>query len=1243
MDPLSIIGNMLSTIGVRLLARLTEASALSELLNPAIESTQADMGPDLVVDEALRAWCTGEEFRAILQRFVSGERDLIDQLVDSFLGGDFYLPEEADRRAVGTEIIASFLGHLQSGLFESSDGHLLLANRMQAIHDEDRAQGLSVGQTLTELVSSVARIEERLPHDGRDAALNARIDAARQLLDEGKPVSARSLLEQIEQRLPADASSDIRYRLETNLGSAANELGDMQAARRHLNAALLLRPHDTKALANASQSAVAAGDARRGLELAERAWEAEQNPHSGLAMIVGLHASEPTRLGLFLSGSSWLSEDPQILRVLGHWRIEDGETKEGIEFYRKSLTLQPGDPQMLAELAVAIVNATQRALAAAPPLPWRMGEAQSALAEAESLLAEAAHGVEAKEPRARHLELVVLRGAVLWMLGRYDDALSECDYVLHQDAENAEASKTKGLALLLRDPAAAAPLLERARSREPDDLVVGLSLAEAYRASANLPKSLEVLDSVLHEQKSDTAQREALTMKAEVLAAQGSTEASTAIETTLLGRWPAQGETMLASARIRQAVGDDDGAIERLREALAIATGPLRGRVSLELGDALARRRDFLGAAIAFEDIADDRAPLPIRQRYAAYLFNAGRLKDALSFTQRQRLEGPPVPLISEVEAEVLAHIGDLAKARDLFARLAEIDRRRPALWLRAAYEAFRQSDSDGARGYLEKVTAESIRDDPVALMQLGQLRRLLGEPDSLPPAYRARRIQFDDANLHLAYVSLFLGRNPRDEGSLDISEVGVDAAVELQDGSRTDLVIVEGDDPDGRSELRPDHPLVQRLWGHRQGDSVEMPNGATVTISSIKSKYVHAFQETPARFSTLFGEDERLKTIHIGDGDYSQLLVRLDQRAALATGLIDLYQAQRLPLAVTCRMLAASIYEVTRELRESPTSNVLVSPVTAEDRMRERANAEADEAVLDPTALVTIDSLDLWDTAKTLYRSVLIPQPALEELRGLVTSGFVAQRWGFIGKVGGRYFSQEGPEQEAKDRLDWLQRLADMARSKFEVVPVLGLLDIAPDQLGHMNEMLGADSYAALQVARVERAVLWADDLAIRRLARSGMGIEGCSTPSVLARARDRGLLTNDEFRSAIRKMAEARFLFLDVEPEVLVRALVGEGAGVTPAAARMAGLLLGTDYDTGSAMALATEVIRGIWLQSLLLPRKLLLLDLVLTSLVRERNGRVVLERLVASLEPRIRLLADRDLILQSIGLWAQKRDRV
>src|SRR5450756_2797620 len=111
--------------------RSSAASDVYKRQIPAIEATQVDMGPDVVVDASLRAWCGGEQFRAILTRFVAGERDLVDELVESYLAGDFYLPGEADRRTIGTEVIASFLGHVQSGLLGSSEGHVLLANRME--------------------------------------------------------------------------------------------------------------------------------------------------------------------------------------------------------------------------------------------------------------------------------------------------------------------------------------------------------------------------------------------------------------------------------------------------------------------------------------------------------------------------------------------------------------------------------------------------------------------------------------------------------------------------------------------------------------------------------------------------------------------------------------------------------------------------------------------------------------------------------------------------------------------------------------------------------------------------------------------------------------------------------------------------------------------------------------------------------------------------------------------------------
>lgn len=1242
MDPIisGVVLEVLTTFGERLLVSLADGRGPDGVLNRSVADTQRDFGAGLVVDDPLKRWTESDRFKQILERFVAGERGIEAELLGSFTTDYFYLPDGPTGRDIGADILTSFFQHLRDRLLGSDQGQLIIANRIEVLHAEDRAQDLTVGDQLAELRASAGRIEEHLEAGGSGSRLDARLDMARQLLDAGRPVSARTLLEAIRRDLPGDVSTNIQFRLETNLGSAANELGEAEVARGHLRAALLLRPNDPKALANAAQAEAGAGDGPRALECAEAAWRIEPNAHSGLALLVALRiGGGQARIDGLLAEHSWLRQDADVVGSVGRWRIEDGDIAGGMSAYRDAISLAPGNPRLQTELAVAIVNDMQRSLAAAPPLPWQANQARSAFAEAESLLASASHEIEAREPRSIYLEVLSVRAAVLWMLDRHDEAVSECEYVLREDPENQGAIKTKALALVMRDPAGATPFLERARANDRNDTVLVLSLAQAYRATGHWQESLAILEEVLREIPTVTAQREALTMRGEILGAQGSLEEAEAIVTEIRERWDNQPDSLLAAARVKQACGDDDGAVTLLTQGVLSADEPARSRLRLELGDLLTRQKAFGEAADAYEGVADG-APVDVRQRYAVCLFNAGRLGPALTFCEHQRGDGTVIPIISEIEAEVRSRIGDLTVAERLFAELAELEPPLRRLSVRAGYEAYRQGDRARAREHLGRVRNADVAQDPTASMQLAQLRQLLGLEGALEPAYQARRAKYDDPEFHLAYLSVFLSRDPSRDEELSAAAVATDTAADLATPDGSLLVIIEPNHPNGQAELAPDHPLAQRLMGHRGGDAIELPNGVRVTITSVKSKYVHAFQETPARFQTLFGDDRRLQLVRVGDGDFSALLARVDERAAFAARLMALYNDRRLPMAVVARMLSASVYEISHDLRRSPTSRLLVHPAEEAHRRRERTAAECPTVVLDPTALVTIADLDLWAGLQAQYERLLVPQPAIESLRASMSDPLAARQAGFMGKIGDRYISQETTEAEIQDRRNWLQQLADHIEADFEVVPVRGFLDIGPDELRHMNETLGPETYAALQVARVEGAAFWADDLAIRQLAYDGMGIVGFSTVSMLRRAADEGTLDPMTYNATVARLVTSRFVWIDLDAAAGLDLLVGDGHLSSNAAAAIS-LLLGPDYDLEVAVGFATELIRGLWLRPTLLEaRRLLLLDFVLVSVVRGRDGSAVLRILLTRLRPRVRLLLSGDSILERITLWGRIR---
>lgn len=1248
-DP--ILTTVLTVIGEKLLAELAGRAAGAmgrSRIDAAITATQQKY-PNVIVEEALSAWTRSDDFRELLQRFVAGERDFGHKdFVESFvLVGGFSLPSQTELYSTAEDILATFLAEVQVLLYASNEGNVAIAARQEVLHDRTHSGIRDLATAVETLAAEVnVSLDDQRSRSGQQV-LHAQIDRARELLTQGKLDSAQIVLKQIRDALPSDADVDVRFRLETNLGFAAAELGDDVGARRYLGSALQLKPLDPTALANAAQAELAASNTARALDLARRAWDAEKNAHTATSLILTLRASgRRDEVRVLVGSETWMQIDPLCLAVLGQSSLEDGEIAEAIRLFRESLALDPAVPRVWMQLASALVRHVQEALLLDVPVSWRMSDQlRRELEEAEALLATASASLKTREPRAAHLDALAFRASVLLMLDRPDEAVEECDYVLHEAPTHIVAMRTKGVAVAAKNPSLAADLLEVAWGLTTDDPMVGIALANAYGSSGRLADG-EVLLRVMRDPRSrDRLQINVLMGLADILRRAGKDAEVRATEAELLADWPEDPEAILGAARIRRSRGDQEGALELLRPSLEAAPAGMAAQIALELADLLMERRDYLDASHALDGVVDDKAPLWLRQRYAACLFNAGRLKDALAFAKRQRGDGPPLAGISEVEAEVLLRVSDLAAARGLLEALANQEGERADLWMKCAQIAWQQRELASARGFLRRLAPGDFAADPVGLMMLAQLRRELNEPDALPAAYQARRLAFDQPRMHLAYMAVFLGREEADEALFRVNQVDAGCTVLLERDSETQVWTIEDDKPDGgRGEIPSAGSLAQRLIGHVAGDVVVLKEGGLedlrYQIKEVKSKYVQAFQDTIQNFSSRFPDEHGFDRVQIRNDDITPLLRMLDERSERAAQVLELYAKRLLPLATVAQLLGVPLIEAARDLREWSTQTVLVSSGGPGDADRERRSATTEVVVVDPTALLTIDELGLWDVLPGLFKRVLVPQPIIDEL-GEALREPVGRQSGTAAKVGEQYVMRDVDQHELDERRARQERLLARVRTELEVVPATGILDIEVRDVTRSVEMLGTGSFAALHVARVEGAVLWSDDLGLRGLAANDYGVDGTWTQPVLQRAVGDSAIPQERYQGALFRMAEWRFLAVRITGEELAAILGRQGGVLTSAAGHVVGFVLGADFDQTYAISLAAEAIRGVWLQRMLLPRKQLILDLMLSSLVRGRNATWVLGQLRARLSRRLQLVPQAEAeVLRSIDLWIAVR---
>jgi nucleoside phosphorylase/Flp pilus assembly protein TadD len=249
-----------------------------------------------------------------------------------------------------------------------------------------------------------------------DNRFTSEMNAARDLLSKGHARAARLILDSLAKKVCDEGfTEELRFRLETNLGGSALALQEYQTAEEHFEAALTIRPSDSKALANRAQIALVLGQVVVGLDYAIRAMSlSPRDPHVMSVYLRSLDANGRIQevQGL-VRQNPWLYDNPECAFTLAHLAYDDGRYEEAEKLARTSAEQTPDDAQAFELLARSIVVPLESGLERNPPLPGKLPtEAVTRASEAESLYSRAIEVLEHQDYRELLLVAVANRGMV---------------------------------------------------------------------------------------------------------------------------------------------------------------------------------------------------------------------------------------------------------------------------------------------------------------------------------------------------------------------------------------------------------------------------------------------------------------------------------------------------------------------------------------------------------------------------------------------------------------------------------------------------------------------------------------------------------------------------------------------------------------------------------------------------------------------------------------------------------------
>ena len=1206
-----------------------------DMVQSAISATSRRI-TDYVVEPALERWTQSETFGDSLARCIAGERDFVDELVSSFVNeGEFEVPGDPDADAA-KQVLAVFFGELVGALLRSDDGRIVQTNRLEhlnteAVHQINRNTDLGIAglnAQIRDMTNEIAGL--RLASVGESQAMQAgvdpqhdvissQIDTARELILQSKVRSARALLLLLAET-HNEISVELEFRLSTNLGVCELALDDDVAASIQFARALELQPDSPLALANASIVARLQDDLDRAETLARGALIQEpEHSQAGAALIEALHAKEES--GLIeetLQDRSWMMSDETCRLTIARVWADQNRFDDALELCRQITEENPLDIVARLTLAHCLLSAAQ------------MGKRRDTtelcreVVEYSSETWKLLEGAELEQP---FLQVLAVRGAALAMLGSIADALDDFDGILRRSPGDSIALLNKGLALCSAGRfAEGSSAFEQITDTSLRDQAV-LPHAAACMASEKPMEAVVILRGSFSLEIRTWEDVRRAEMLANAERAAGSEDTVRAPLSTMRDARPNELPLMILAGSHALSRDETEAAEKLYRYALDLADDEVRPEVIWRLANCCTMQGRYREAAeltkeVVNGDVAHEGAlPLLLQLR------NSGDVKGALAWARRIREEHPePAKFVLLTEADVLTFLGDAERAADCWrdvcerADVSNVDRTSYAQAL------LRTGSRASARKVLQEIRPKDLRNDHPTLMRLANLKMLLGEGDFLEDAYNAWRYGIGDSQIHLGYFSMFMSQDSVQDKPRD---VGPGCSVLVREGSKEEWwhILDDGEERRGEKEFLPTEDGAESFLGRKVGETVVLRDDVeqrSWEVAAIQSKYVRAFQEIAADFSTRFPSSRELSSVSASPNDQATFLGIVDERDRFVRDLEQLYRGDRVPFASICGLLQRPAPEVWRACTQNGTLRVRFAGGSQTEAQRAAVWLhDSSMIVLDMLSLLTIHELALGEVLRSRFQSIRVPQSVIDEVRQMVSDVTVgAQPGGYVGRnVDGSYRWVELSNDQWRQHQEFARSLLEFAES-FTPIAEFPAADAEYESIQQLREILtdsGAGAIFAGDEGASGRPLLVSDDLGLAELANS-MEVPAVNSQAVLLELRRCGLLSALDYSSKIAELAGLNYRFVRLHAADLQRLLEANGYFSDERTRALAKSLEGPECTKDIAVAVISDLIADLATRSLPAMQQTLLVSMFLSHLQRGRETTMALRECYVALEEKL-----------------------
>jgi tetratricopeptide (TPR) repeat protein len=1053
-------------------------------------------------------------------------------------------------------------------------------------------------------------------NNAEDPALHAKIDLWRDLFRHKSAfVHAKEGLLDLQSKEDLSGKPWANFRIETNLGSVAINLGQHEEAAEHFEKAYAIRPTDCNAIANLALARTIQGKYQEGFELAKIALNSTPRSEQAVSFLLqaaarsGWQGDPETLIPVDLKGS--VHADMGLAEFLRK-RDVPGWAEKSRELARNHLGLP--EFRRLDALAVLELALGPGAFFGKPGVVSREDLERAA----NETLAMANMGLSDGFADKHDLMAYVNNAAVLLRLtGRTAECEALLVRALPQIPDQPHLRRLLALSQTAQDRFVEAEATLRDES-DPESRLLAAELA----ARRDPNEAIKLVEGIEAQERNELIELK-WRILGDLALRVGDYER---VEAAISGLASLPDGKLLADLlRLRRDAQRDSDETERHARLidLGAAEFTLANNLSRYLVADEMRNQDLPAeAAKLLEPIVDLQVLSPATRLYFSCLAEARRDEAFRTSLAKASSEIRNDAQILWLRTTHAWNIGDLPESRKAIdALLRDHPNSAPARLLKV--EILLRSDK------VDEVITELERPiEKLAFTRLTDKFRVAALLGHFAPIERAVAYAYklflenrEVSQAWLCFHGLVLEEGINlgtTEGPWDIKAVGDNAAVDIEyeDGEKQ-FVIVEGD-PTLRSldddSLEPDHPLIKLITGLAVGATFINPvNAKTGTIKLVRHKYIakhhFVFQNHEARFPSIIA----IRSIPVDVSTPEGLAPLLDELKAKHDWVEqeqESYLKGPWPLALLAHRTSCDTIDVAEGLAAQDL-RLKVAAGTQAERSNALVNIMSNGTsgcVLDLHSYWTCWRLAALGTIMEICGNVHIVQSTMDRLQARrerishsAQSGSKTARY----DNGKMQITEVAPEY-ARELLADIDRAIEWAKTHAVICPLI-VPEAAPQVLREFRRDSTLEIFDSVILSMQKGLLLITDDMPTRDFGRQLGVVRSSWLHPVFMIANNRGKIDFDTYVRWSAHLIGAGHNYVCVSGKALVRAAsIDADAGACPGyfLKQTIKMMGGAAAELESHVRVAVEFLQFLWTDDSALPYREPATGMLLEHLVRERT---------------------------------------